>query len=657
MRQAAPAHRPNAAAATPAARSASAAPDTLRAHDSTPAAQLRAAPRESSASYATARASSQARTVNRTGLPDRLKSGMESLSGIALDDVRVHRNSARPAQLQALAHTQGSEIHLGPGQERHLPHEAWHVVQQKQGRVRPTMQLGGTAINDDAGLEREADTMGARAARPGPLPLRTGELAAPPPDRSGAVAQRIEIEVKRHQKLIKDTHGGKLGGTPFEWDSKFNVTIQNDKVVVTIRIKAAIEPELFQEVWANQVARQWSNRFMLQFEGKNYPIVVQLQQVTHGEHYPITVSSAESALSSGARGHFGTENMMTWGKHDTTNISHEVGHMLGNIDEYGVVEADWGERDYLKNPSTTIMAVPENNPIAQHYYLIQWAAEQELNKSHSVAKTGTVLPYVARSGGMASLGSGVSMQELLSARLKPVKPSARSSSPPPDDFAPPVVALSSPKPKPVPTVSKDVVPSLGVSPVTTKPVLKPPPKVSKEVVEQPNELEQAFARLRQRQQAASSVPAVEPPSSMPKPVPPKPEPPKPEPPKPVPPKGETVVPSIIPSVVPPQPQAVVPQVQAPEPVVPEEEDAPQPQVSAEDIRRGRDIIRRCYEKALEYAAEYENEEDLSQRITARFQRIAGRYRAADPEDADFAATLQACVQAARNIVRRLAGQS
>ena len=122
MRQAAPAHRPNAAAATPAARSASAAPDTLRAHDSTPAAQLRAAPRERIASYATARASSQARTVNRTGLPDRLKSGMESLSGIALDDVRVHRNSARPAQLQALAHTQGSEIHLGPGQERHLPH-------------------------------------------------------------------------------------------------------------------------------------------------------------------------------------------------------------------------------------------------------------------------------------------------------------------------------------------------------------------------------------------------------------------------------------------------------------------------------------------------------------------------------------------------------
>ena len=26
------------------------------------------------------------------------------------------------------------DIHLGPGQEKHLPHEAWHVVQQKQGQ-------------------------------------------------------------------------------------------------------------------------------------------------------------------------------------------------------------------------------------------------------------------------------------------------------------------------------------------------------------------------------------------------------------------------------------------------------------------------------------------------------------------------------------------
>lgn len=102
--------------------------------------------------------------TNRTGMPDKLKSGIESLSGMAMDNVRVHYNSPKPTQLQALAYAQGTDIHLAPGQERHLPHEAWHVVQQAQGRVKPTMNLGGVQINDSKSLEAEADTMGDKAS-------------------------------------------------------------------------------------------------------------------------------------------------------------------------------------------------------------------------------------------------------------------------------------------------------------------------------------------------------------------------------------------------------------------------------------------------------------------------------------------------------------
>ncbi|HIB48513.1 MAG TPA: DUF4157 domain-containing protein [Flavobacteriaceae bacterium] len=101
---------------------------------------------------------------NKTGLPDQLKSGIEQLSGHSMDDVKVHRNSDKPATLQAHAYAQGTDIHLGPGQEKHLPHEAWHVVQQKQGRVKPTLQMRGHVnVNDDMGLEKEADVMGAKA--------------------------------------------------------------------------------------------------------------------------------------------------------------------------------------------------------------------------------------------------------------------------------------------------------------------------------------------------------------------------------------------------------------------------------------------------------------------------------------------------------------
>jgi hypothetical protein len=83
---------------------------------------------------------------NKTGLPDHLKSGIESLSGLSMDNVRVHYNSSQPEQLNALAYAQGTGIHLAPGQEQHLPHEAWHMVQQAQ----PTMQkMCGVPVNDN----------------------------------------------------------------------------------------------------------------------------------------------------------------------------------------------------------------------------------------------------------------------------------------------------------------------------------------------------------------------------------------------------------------------------------------------------------------------------------------------------------------------------
>ncbi|WP_230412377.1 eCIS core domain-containing protein [Undibacterium hunanense] len=116
-----------------------------------------------------------ASTANKTGMPNQLKTGIESLSGMSMDHVRVHYNSAQPAQLNAHAYAQGSDIHVAPGQEKHLPHEAWHVVQQAQGRVRPTMQMkGATPVNDDTGLEAEADVMGARALQMAAMPVTEG---------------------------------------------------------------------------------------------------------------------------------------------------------------------------------------------------------------------------------------------------------------------------------------------------------------------------------------------------------------------------------------------------------------------------------------------------------------------------------------------------
>lgn len=145
-----------------------------------------AAPMAGGAGHDLARVSVRPR--NETGLDDRLKTGIERLSGVSLDDVRVHYRSSRPADVEAAAYTQGTHIHVAPGQEKHLAHEAWHVVQQKQGRVRATGRVAGLPLNDAEHLEREASVMGSRALAAGaaPQPAATPAPAGPRGGAAGA---------------------------------------------------------------------------------------------------------------------------------------------------------------------------------------------------------------------------------------------------------------------------------------------------------------------------------------------------------------------------------------------------------------------------------------------------------------------------------------
>ena len=149
------------------------------------------------------------RKANNTGLPDNLKTGIESLSGVSMDSVKVHKNSDKPAQLNAHAYAQGSDIHLGSGQEKHLPHEAWHVVQQSQGRVKPTTQMAGVNINDNKGLEKEADVMGSKALQKKSKGADITQLKSSQ-DNSSEVAQLVGIW-KRIKNAIKGTSSDQQG--------------------------------------------------------------------------------------------------------------------------------------------------------------------------------------------------------------------------------------------------------------------------------------------------------------------------------------------------------------------------------------------------------------------------------------------------------------
>lgn len=161
--------------------------------------------------------------ANNTGLPDQLKTGIENLSGYSMNDVKVHYNSAKPAQLQAHAYAQGTDIHVAPGQEKHLPHEAWHVVQQKQGRVKPTVQLKNRVqVNDDAGLEEEASRMGSKS-----LAHVVNQAVYQRKEKKEMKDTRYDLQpiVQRKLKTIVDAEAVEQAKTKEEIDAKPLTTV------------------------------------------------------------------------------------------------------------------------------------------------------------------------------------------------------------------------------------------------------------------------------------------------------------------------------------------------------------------------------------------------------------------------------------------------
>ena len=133
---------------------------------------------------------------NTSGVPSGLKAKYEQCSGVSMDDVSVHYNSDKPVQYGALAYTQGNDVYLGPGQEKHLGHELGHVIQQKQGRVPVTGSVGGAPLNDNPALEQEADTL-----LSGNSPVQ--HITAGYYPDSGAPIQRLRINLAGDNKDSK----------------------------------------------------------------------------------------------------------------------------------------------------------------------------------------------------------------------------------------------------------------------------------------------------------------------------------------------------------------------------------------------------------------------------------------------------------------------
>lgn len=112
-----------------------------------------------------------------TGIPVDMKQYIENQTGLSYDDVRIHYNSNKPSKFEALGYTQGNDIFLQQGQEKHLLHELCHVAQQKKGFVKPTSFIGEYAVNDNMELEKEAELCEEQYKREAPIQMLLRKVA------------------------------------------------------------------------------------------------------------------------------------------------------------------------------------------------------------------------------------------------------------------------------------------------------------------------------------------------------------------------------------------------------------------------------------------------------------------------------------------------
>jgi hypothetical protein len=104
-------------------------------------------------------------------IPDYIRTKMEKSFGTDFSDVKVHQNSEEAKSLNAVAFTQGNEIHFASGYnpyssqgQEYLGHELLHVLQQKSGIVEATHQEQGFNVNFNDTFEKQADLAGKTAA-------------------------------------------------------------------------------------------------------------------------------------------------------------------------------------------------------------------------------------------------------------------------------------------------------------------------------------------------------------------------------------------------------------------------------------------------------------------------------------------------------------
>lgn len=339
-------------------------------------------------------------------LPSDLQTNMENSLGHDFSNVNIQKDSQEAADMHARAFTKGDSVHFAPGEfdphseqgKNLIGHEFTHVAQQRSGAVQPTRVMGkGLQLNDNQGLEHEADHFGRKAAKGDPVSkYRSSGLGM---RNSMRVAQAKSDVVQRSV----DTFGGK-------WDTD-HYALRKDEV-------GGVKYPAAEGIRAADIKLKFSPDEDADAEMIG---ITQTAQSTNGANHPFIDGDAnreKRAISKGAeRGTmidradernnpiYGSEQMPVGGLKDTPKDNNDSGKAfkLGENATYRLgyrkkVGKEWKDKSALLSDGPTLFDASKNsqqifeatalalkgNQEGTYYGSVQWGWKTDAAGKHSL---------------------------------------------------------------------------------------------------------------------------------------------------------------------------------------------------------------------------------------------------------------------------------